>query len=114
MNYKTKDIYFGCVTYNVSKDNFWKTDPEVFCKNNDKYLSLKSRKKLELTEYKKGTDKYLTVSELYPIVDMMKDKTEIPVQISDRLINLYLMKHKLDKRRKMKRARCIPSQSKTK
>lgn len=114
MNYNTKDIYFGCVTYNVSKDNFWKTDTEAFLKSGDKYLSLKPRVKLELNEYKSGTNEYLTVSELYPIVDMMTDKPEIPEKISGRLVNLYLMKHKLEKRRQMKRVRCYPPQSKTK
>lgn len=99
MKYKTKDIYFGCVTYNVSKNDFWRTTAEPFLKKDDKYLSLKSKKQLELTEYKKGTNEYLTVSELYPIIDMMKNKSEIPEEISDRLIKLYLIKHKIEKRK---------------
>ena len=114
MKYNTKDVYFGCVTFNVSKGDFWRGNTEAFLKNGDKYLSIKSKTRLELYEYEANTEKYLTVSELYPIVNMMKDKQEIPETISDRLINLYLVKHRFNKQKEMKNKTIFSNQPKTK
>lgn len=114
MKYNTKDVYFGCVTFNVSKNDIWRAGTEAFVKNGDKYVSIKSKKNLELNEYKPDTEEYLTVSELYPMIDMMKDKTEIPEEVSSRLISLYLTKHKINKHAELNRINRNVEQSKTK
>lgn len=114
MKYNTKDIYFGCITFNAEENGIWRAGTEAFVKNGEKYIKIKSKNNAGLVEYIPGTDEYLTVSELYPIVNMMKGKTDIPEEISTSLINLYLMKHKINKKAELNRINRRSVDSRTK
>lgn len=114
MKYNTNDVYFGCITFNAEENGIWRTGTEAFIKKGDKYIKIKSKNNVELTEYIQGGDEYLTVSELYPIVNMMKNKPNIPEKISDNLINLYLMKHRINKNSELKRINTRLEQTRTK
>lgn len=114
MKYDTKNVYFGCVTYNVSKGNVWKTNPEPFLKEEDKYIRINLKNANELIEYKSDSDKYVTVSDLYPLTNMMEDKEEIPEKIGGLLINLYLIKYRMQKHKQTSYADGYPKGNKSK
>ena len=100
--YNTKDVYFGCLTYNTGKEGFFKTGAEAFIKTKeDNYLRLKAKNEIKLNEFSAGTEEYLTVSDLFPMIDMMGNK-KIPDTVSESVINLYLLKHKLFGRKEIK------------
>lgn len=103
MKYNTKEIYFGVPTYQVSDGDFWRTKPEVFLKKEDKYLRVSSKNNAEVEKFSRETTKYVTVSNLCPLVSLMSDKKEIPEQISGMLVNLYLTKYKIQLNQKVEK-----------
>ncbi len=95
MKYNTEDIYFGVLVCNTYKDGFYFTGTEPFIKEGENlYRKMRSKNKLVVTPFSSDTQDYMTVANLYPIVNMM-DKDKIPTKISESKINLYLLKHKL-------------------
>ena len=97
MEYNTKEIYFGKPTFNTGEDGYYRTAFRSFVKQGDKYLTIKeftNGNKVLLKEYTRNTSEYLTVSELCPITMEMNGK-EIPETISEGIIDLYLLKHKV-------------------
>lgn len=101
MKYNTKEVYFGIPTYKVSEGDYWTTKPEVFLKRGDKYLRVASKNLSELEKFSVGTNQYVSVSNLCPILNLIDDKKQIPEQISGMSIGLYLMKYKIHLNKKV-------------
>ena len=65
-------------------------------------MRINGKKDEKINEYTPETNEYITVSNIFPIVDVMSGKKEIPEKISRTMINLYLMKYKFQQRKNRK------------
>lgn len=94
MKFDPKKVYFGCLTYNAKKDGFYYSSPETFIETEDGYLRLNSKSNDILKSFYEGTEEYLTVSNLFPMVNLMNEN-KISSAVSEHIISWYLLKYRL-------------------
>lgn len=97
--YNTKDVYFGHLKFDAGKDGFYHSAVEVFIKSDESYVKLNSKYKQRYKEFSNNNDFYVTVSDLFPLVNMIP-KEKLTDTISTGRIKLYLLKYKLTKKDK--------------
>lgn len=102
MNYKTKNIYFGMVAYNLNYPSencdYWTTPYEPFeqieVDGEKRYRALYRYKNESFKEYNKNEKYYNCIKGLIPITSMI-ETDKLKQEISDSKIKLYLLKYKL-------------------
>lgn len=88
-SYDTDSIFFGNYIYNTGKDGFYHASALAFEKLEDgTYRELKRIAAVPV--YQKGTDEYLTVTNLYPLSNIIKEK-----EVSSSMIKLQLLRYNL-------------------
>lgn len=96
--YNPKHIYFGCLTYNVGRDGYYKSQPEAFIRKTDENGDIVYQcltRKGKYSEYTKNTEKYLTISDAVCLAELVPEEKK-DQYTSMLMIRLHLLKQRLN------------------
>lgn len=95
--YKPEDVYVGTIVCNTGDDGYYTTSPLPFIKITDREGNLKYKRLNKIgqfPEYSKNTINYLSVSDIFPLTELVPEEKHNQY-MSEKIVNFYLLKYKL-------------------